>query len=89
VGEAPVCMQRGAPKIRAAAHNTNNFHLGGQWVSNAHWTYTPSGNREPIRGGMERMDSAEAMKQFERMVERTRVEGVGPLPARLPVAHNF
>jgi hypothetical protein len=39
--------------------------------------------------GMERMDSVEAMKQFERMVEPKRVEGVGPLPARLPVAHNF
>ena len=26
---------------------------------------------------------------FWRMVEQKRVEGVGPLPDRLPVAHNF
>jgi hypothetical protein len=50
---------------------------------------TPFGNREPIPREWNGLDSVEAAEQFERAVERKRVEGVGPLPVRLPVVHNF
>src|ERR1700694_812664 len=72
----------------AAAHHTTNF----TGVANGYRTLIgPYTLRQPgaHSTGMERMDSVEAMEQFVRMVERKRVEGVGPLTDRLPVAHNF
>ena len=50
---------------------------------------TPFGNWEPIPKEWNGWLALKPWSLFWRMVERKRVEGVGPLPARLPVAHNF